>query len=265
MALAFPNIDPVALDLGVIQIRWYGLAYLAAFVIGWLLMRKLSASDKKPIATKAIDDLVIWVTLGVILGGRLGYILFYNIGVVFYDPLAIFKIWQGGMSFHGGLIGVILASWFFCKKHDVPFLKLMDLLAIVAPIGLFFGRIANFINGELFGRMTNHSWGMIFPNGGPYPRHPSQLYEAFLEGILLFAIIISARFIWKDRLAYGSLSGLFLFFYGLFRFTVEFFREPDGYIMIFSRGQFYSLPMILFGAAMVYITFLRKSKNAISD
>jgi len=215
--LTYPNIDPVALDLGVIKVHWYGLMYLLGFAGVYFLGQYRAKQPYSVIKPEAIEDLVYFGALGVIIGGRFGYILFYNFGLFLDDPLILFKIWQGGMSFHGGMLGVFVAMWFFAKKQHCSMLQLTDLLSPLAPIGLGLGRIGNFINGELWGRVTDVSWGMVFPNGGNLPRHPSQLYEAFLEGLVLFVILwVYTR---KQRPMMAA-TGLVLFLYGTFRFLV---------------------------------------------
>ncbi len=255
--IPFPDISPIAFSLGPLQIRWYALAYLAGFVLGWQYALKLVRHDpgRRPNA-EDIDEILPWLVLGVILGGRLGYVLFYNLEYYLENPLHIPFVWEGGMSFHGGFLGVVVAIMAYARRHKFQVLALSDVISSVVPIGLFFGRIANFINGELFGRVTEVSWGVVFPQGGSLPRHPSQLYEAFLEGICLFiALFIAGRYP-GVRQRPGTLSGIFLVGYGLSRFIVEFFREPDaqiGYLLgVFSMGQLLSFPMILLGVGIVY-------------
>lgn len=264
MALTFPDIDPVALALGPLEIRWYALAYLAGFLLGWayaLYLARLPDNGKNPgssaIDKSALDDFMPWAILGVILGGRLGYALFYQPSLYLHDPLEALKLWHGGMSFHGGMLGLLVAmvSYAFAKK--LPLLRLTDIVCCAAPIGLFFGRIANFINGELFGRTAeNVPWAMVFPRGGDLPRHPSQLYESALEGSLLFIILfILARYT-NVRNKPGFLSGLFLTGYGAARMFAEQFREPDiqiGFIAgHYTMGQILCLPMILLGTALLF-------------
>lgn len=249
----FPNIDPVALSLGPVQIHWYALAYLTGFLGGWayavwLLKRYGKASAFKP---EMFEDLLTWIIVGVILGGRLGYVLFYNPVLYLHNPADIFKLWQGGMSFHGGFAGVLIAVAFWARRHKLGFLAVTDVAAAVTPIGIFFGRIANFVNGELFGRVTDSPLGIIFPHGGPLPRHPSQLYEAFLEGFLLLVVLyILARR--KDAWQHeGLLSGTFLIGYASSRIVVECFREPDaqiGYLFgNLTMGQLLSVPLLVAG------------------
>jgi phosphatidylglycerol---prolipoprotein diacylglyceryl transferase len=260
-ALAFPIIDPVAIELGPIVIRWYALAYIAGLLLGWrfciLLIRR------PPLFTTAekLDDLLLYATLGVILGGRLGYVLFYKPAFFAANPLEIFMVWHGGMSFHGGFLGVVIASYIFARRQGIAPLLLADLLAAAAPIGLFFGRIANFINGELFGRASDVPWAMVFPHGGPLPRHPSQLYEAGLEGLALFVIVAIAALVTQARHRPGLILGLFLIGYGCARGAVELFREPDAHLgFIFgpiTMGQILSAPMIVVGV-IILIAALRR-------
>ena len=261
--LEFPNINPVALDLGVIKIRWYALSYIAGILLSWFLILKIIKIKKIDLNSKGISDLVSNCMIGIIIGGRLGYVFFYNPEYYSNNLLEIFKIWNGGMSFHGGFIGVIFAVIYSSKLFKIPILTFADLIAIVAPVGLFFGRLANFINGELFGRTTNHSFGIIFPNGGDVPRHPSQLYEAFFEGIVLFIILWVMMHLFDLLKKPGIITSLFIFLYGLFRFFIEFFREPDQHIGLlyfeFSMGQILSFPMILIGLYFSII-FYNKSK-----
>jgi phosphatidylglycerol:prolipoprotein diacylglycerol transferase len=251
--LTFPHIDPIAFSIGPLQVHWYALAYLTGFIGGWLYAAKMIKrwGGPSPLSPEIPEDVLTWVIAGIILGGRLVYVLVYNPILYFHNPLDAFKIWQGGMSFHGGLLGTLTAIWLYGRKHKLPFLALTDMAAMVAPIGLFFGRLANFVNGELFGRVTTLPWGIIFPNGGPLPRHPSQLYEALLEGVALgLVLFVLARR--KSAWAYhGLLSGAFLIGYALCRITVEFFREPDAQIGFLpggiTMGQLLSLPMIAVG------------------
>ena len=261
--LEFPNINPVAVDLGIIKIRWYALSYIVGILLSWFLILKIIKIKKIDLNSKEISDLVSNCMIGIIIGGRLGYVFFYNPEYYSNNLLEIFKIWNGGMSFHGGFIGVIFAVIYSSQLFKIPILTFADLIAIVAPVGLFFGRLANFINGELFGRTTNHSFGIIFPNGGDVPRHPSQLYEAFFEGIVLFIILWVMMYIFDLLKKPGLISSLFIFLYGLFRFFIEFFREPDQHIGLlyfeFSMGQILSFPMILIGLYFSII-FYNKGK-----
>ena len=251
MIFLHPSIDPVIFSLGNIEIRWYGLAYVAAFLIGIQLMKRFNNKIQDNIKNKIIDDFFIWSIIGVIVGGRLGYVIFYQTLIFLNDPLYIFYIWQGGMSFHGGLIGIIISTYFFSKIKNISFFYLSDLITLVAPIGLFFGRIANFINVELIGKVTTFPIAVIYPTIDNLPRHPSQLYEAFFEGLILFIILYLFFLKFYNKEMIGKLSGLFLLFYGLFRFLVEFIREPDVNLGLFfnflSMGQLLSLPLLLFG------------------
>lgn len=251
LTLTFPSINPILVQIGPFAIRWYALAYILGILLGWYIVTYLNRKPPHWFSPKALEDMVTYVTLGIILGGRLGYILFYNLDYYLYSPLEILKIWQGGMSFHGGLIGVIIAALLLARKHHLSFLAFTDAFSVVAPIGLGLGRIANFINGELYGRPTSHYLGMVFPYGGPLPRHPSQLYEAFLEGVLLFILLLSCALFTHARHALGRLSGIFLMGYALSRFIVEYFREPDpqiGFIWnLFTMGQLLSVPMFFIG------------------
>ena len=260
--MPFPEFDPILIQIGPFAIRWYALAYVAGILIGWRYAVMLSKRDhlwapgKSPANPAQIDDLILWVTLGIILGGRLGYILFYAPATIWTDPLQVFQVWQGGMSFHGGALGVAIAVAAFARSNGIDLLRLGDLVAACVPIGLFFGRIANFINGELWGRPTELPWGVIFPGAGPYPRHPSQLYEALLEGIVLFIIlrIATHRAHWLERR--GAVAGLFLVGYAAFRTLVEQVREPDAFLPDFplglTMGMMLSLPMLLGGAFLIW-------------
>ena len=255
--LTFPQINPVALSLGPIKIHWYGLMYLIGFAAVWFIGQKRAEQPWSPIKPEAIEDLVTYGAMGVILGGRIGYILFYNFGEFLTNPIILFKIWQGGMSFHGGMLGVFIAMWFFGKKQGCTLLQLTDVIAPLAPIGLGAGRIGNFINSELWGRVSDVPWAMIFPNGGLIARHPSQLYEAFLEGFILF--IILWVYSGKSR-PVGAITGLSLFFYGCFRFFVEFFRMPDAHLGFLAlnwvtMGQILSLPMIIIGYLLFHYAY----------
>lgn len=256
MSLTFPNIDPVAVHLGSFGIRWYSLAYMAGIILGWQVIA--SENKSRPLTNlskAALDDIIMWAVIGIVLGGRLGYVFFYKPEHYLHNPVEILRVWEGGMSFHGGLIGTITAFFLFCRKYKIKFLRLMDLIACAAPIGLFFGRIANFINGELFGRVTDADVGMIFPTGGPLPRHPSQLYEATLEGLLIFIIMMVLLKKTDARDKEGKLSGIFLILYGMARIICEYFREPDSFLGFIyegtTMGQLLSLPMILIGIILV--------------
>jgi len=255
LAIPFPAIDPVLVELGPVVIRWYSLAYIFGLLLGWRLMRRLSRRVEKIVTIDDTDDFLMWATFGVILGGRLGYVLFYRFEYYLNDPMGIFAVWQGGMSFHGGFAGVVIATLLFCRRRKIPLLVFSDILACVSPIGLFFGRLANFINGELFGRITDVPWAMVFPRGGPDPRHPSQLYEAALEGLLLFIVLMTLSRLRFVRRHPGILSGIFILGYALSRATVELFREPDAHLGFLSAGatmgQWLSMPMILFGVGLI--------------
>jgi phosphatidylglycerol:prolipoprotein diacylglycerol transferase len=252
LLIDYPRIDPVLFEIGPFAIRWYALAYIAGLILGWRYCIWLASKPPLALARELFDDFLVWAIVGVLVGGRLGYVLFYKPLFYLENPLQIPMIWEGGMSFHGGMIGVILALYFYTRARRVPFFPLMDVVAVAGPIGLFFGRLANFINGELYGRATDVSWAMIFPNDfDQLPRHPSQLYEAALEGIVLFlAMHIAARYT-DARLKYGWLCGLFLIGYSIARILVEFVREPDaqlGYLAgIVTMGQLLCVPMILLG------------------
>ena len=260
--LEFPNINPVAIDLGVIQIRWYAISYIAGILFSWGLILNIIKFKNLKIDNKVISELISNSMIGIIIGGRLGYVIFYNPDYYLNNLLEIFKLWNGGMSFHGGFIGVVFAVIYSSKKSKTAILILADLIAIAAPIGIFFGRLANFINGELYGRITNHSFGMIFPNAGNSPRHPSQLYEAFFEGFLLFIIMLLFIKFTNILNKKGLITALFLSCYGSFRFMIEFFREPDANIGLlyfnFSMGQLLSLPMIIVG--LYFIIFIARKK-----
>jgi phosphatidylglycerol:prolipoprotein diacylglycerol transferase len=260
--LEFPNINPVAIDLGIIQIRWYAISYIAGILFSWSLILNIIKFKNLKIDNKVISELISNSMIGIIIGGRLGYVIFYNPDYYLNNLLEIFKLWNGGMSFHGGFIGVVFAVIYSSRISKTAILILADLIAIVAPIGIFFGRLANFINGELYGRITNHSFGMIFPNAGNSPRHPSQLYEAFFEGFLLFIIMLLFIKFTNILNKKGLITALFLSCYGSFRFMIEFFREPDANIGLlyfnFSMGQLLSLPMIIVG--LYFIIFIARKK-----
>lgn len=254
--ILYPEIDPVALALGPLKIRWYGIAYVTGILLGWWVCHQLIMKKKLHFSAKDFGDFIPWVTLGIVAGGRLGYVLFYNLAHYLDHPGDILQIWKPGMSFHGGLLGVVIVTTLFCLKRKLRIIDLMDVAAVGAPIGIFFGRIANFINAELVGRPTDAPWGMIFPGAGPIPRHPSQLYEAFSEGILLFSLQCLLVFmIPRDRRQPGLLGGTFLMGYALSRIVVEFFREPDqqiGYLFnVFTMGQLLTLPLFLCGIGMI--------------
>ncbi|HDM32522.1 MAG TPA: prolipoprotein diacylglyceryl transferase [Deltaproteobacteria bacterium] len=250
--MVYPHINPVLVHVGPFQIRWYGLMYVVGFVLAYVIMVHTARRRRYGLDREDIEDLLTYCIIGLILGARLGYCLVYNTPYYWNHPLEIVAVWEGGMSFHGGLVGVLLAGWVFSVKRDKSFWMLADLGSMAAPLGLFFGRVGNFINGELYGRVTHMPWGMIFPGAGPYPRHPSQLYEAFFEGIVLFLIVYR---IGKRRLPHGVTFGCFLMAYGTIRFFLEFFREPDsqlGFIMgLFTMGQLLCSIMIIFGVVLL--------------
>lgn len=254
--LTYPSINPIALQIGPITIHWYGLMYLFGFMIAWIL-GVIRAKKNSKWNNQLVTDLIFYSAVGVLIGGRLGYILFYDFHDFIRNPLIVFKIWEGGMSFHGGLLGVIGAVILYCHNFNKHFLTVTDFIAPLVPIGLGFGRIGNFINQELWGRVTDAPWGMVFPLAGPLPRHPSMLYEAFLEGLVLFIII----WIYSAKARpQAAVTGLFLSLYGSFRFFIEFFRQPDpqlGYIAFgwLTMGQLLSLPMILGGGFIIYYAY----------
>ncbi len=272
-ALVFPDIDPVAIQLGPLAVRWYGLAYLAGIIIGWRYARRLVQDERlwgarpAPMRAADIDDFLIWLVIGIVVGGRVGYALFYQPGYYLDDPLSVLRLWEGGMAFHGGLLGTILAMAIFALRRGIPMLSLFDVAAASVTFGLFFGRIANFINGELWGRVTDQPWGVVFCNAsieaasggicpaGLAPRHPSQLYEAALEGLLLFVVlrILTHRF--QSLARPGLTGGAFVAGYGIARIVVEFFREPDPQLGTFAgfltMGMILSIPMILVGLGFV--------------
>ena len=256
------NIDPVFIDIGLFQIRWYSIAYIFGIILGWLyaikIIKELTIKHNFTLITpKVFDDLIIYLILGIVLGGRLGYIIFYNYEYYIQNPFEILQIWNGGMSFHGGLIGVIIATIIFSRIKKINFLNLTDIIACVAPIGLLLGRIANFINGELFGKVSTLPWAVIFPEGGNVSRHPSQIYEAILEGIILFILINFLALRKQLLLKTGYISGLFLIFYSVLRIFSEIFREPDkhlGYFLnYFSMGALLSFATFLIGFLIIFV------------
>lgn len=259
--LIHPNFDPIALAIGPLAIRWYGLMYLAAFAAFWFLGTRRISAGAAPITREQFDDMLFFGILGVIAGGRLGYVIFYKPAYYLAHPLEIFAIWQGGMSFHGGFLGVLVAMWWFSRKSSRHWLSVMDFVAPLVPLGLAAGRLGNFINAELWGRVTDVSWGMIFRNGGPLPRHPSQLYEMMAEGLLLFVLLWFYSAKPRPR---GAVSGLFLIGYGFGRFACEFTREPDDFLGLLalgmSMGQWLSAPMIAAGLAMVAWAYRKDAK-----
>ena len=259
------NFDPIFINFGFFEIKWYSLSYIFGILIGWWLGKKILIlkinNNSKHIDESNFDDLISYIIVSIILGGRIGYIIFYNLNYYLLNPIEIFKIWQGGMSFHGALLGVILATYIFAKRRSAEPLFYLDIVAAVAPIGIFFGRIANFINAELYGNPTNVFWSVIFPTIDEIPRHPSQIYEALLEGLILFFIML--LLIKKNYLLRpGLISALFLVFYSLFRFIVEFYRVPDeqlGFIFLnLTMGQMISIIFFSFG---LYLFFIKKNEN----
>jgi phosphatidylglycerol:prolipoprotein diacylglycerol transferase len=263
--IKYPAFDPVAFTLGPLNIRWYGLMYILGFVAAWLLARSRALKAGSGWTVEQVDDLVTYSVFGVILGGRLGYTLFYETSYFLNNPLDIFKIWNGGMSFHGGLLGVIIAIWLFARHTGKSLFEVGDFTAPLVAPGLLAGRLGNFINGELWGRHTSAEWGMVFPGAGPLPRHPSQLYEAALEGVALFIILWLFSAKPRPRMA---VSGMFLLLYGSFRFFVEFFREPDlhlGYLAFgwVTMGQILCLPMILGGLVLVGFAMKNEKQAAL--
>lgn len=252
LALPFPAIDPVIVAIGPFAVRWYALSYIIGLILGWQMAMWLARKPESRITPEQVDGFLVWATIGVVLGGRLGYVIFYNPGFYWQHPLEILSVWKGGMSFHGGMLGVILAMVLYAKRQAISLFGFADIVACVAPLGLFFGRLANFINGELWGRVApDVPWAMVFPGGGPEPRHPSQLYQAVLEGLVLFVLLNLVR--WKSEAGNrpGALAGLFLVGYGCARIIGELFRQPDeqlGYLVLgTTMGQWLSLPMVLLG------------------
>jgi phosphatidylglycerol---prolipoprotein diacylglyceryl transferase len=266
LLIPFPNIHPEIFSigpfhldgwtLGPFAIRWYALAYIAGLIIGWRYCMALAKRPPQIAKAQDIDDFLVWATIGVVLGGRIGYVLFYDLPRYLAEPAEIIKLWHGGMSFHGGALGVCVAIFLFCRQRKIALLGFADIIACAVPIGLFFGRIANFINGELWGRPTDVDWAMIFPGDPDHlPRHPSQLYEAFLEGIVLFLVLWALQRFVGARRRQGLLTGVFLAGYGLARITVEFFRQPDAQLgFLFAgatMGQLLSIPLVVIGVWLV--------------
>jgi len=259
------GLDPVALDLGFFTIKWYSLAYLTGILVGYWYLIRLLREPGAPMARRHADDMIFYATLGIIIGGRLGYIIFYQPSIL-ANPLDVLKLWQGGMSLHGGTIGVLVAIWWMSRKEQLSFLRVCDYVACVVPFGLFFGRLANFVNGELWGKVTDVPWAIVFPDGGALPRHPSQLYEAALEGPLLFAVL--AWFFWRTDARYhpGKLFGLAAIGYGAARFFVEYYREADAQLMEFAArtglhmGQWLTIPLLVGGLYLVVTSKGRRTR-----
>lgn len=265
--LQFPVIDPIIISIGPVALRWYGMMYLVAFIAAMFLANKAADKSNGEWTREQVSDLLFYGFLGVVLGGRIGYVLFYQFDYFLAEPLYLFKIWTGGMSFHGGLLGVITAVYIFAKKTNKSFLAVGDFVVPLVPIGLGMGRLGNFINAELWGRQTDVPWAMVFPTDAlQVPRHPSQLYEFFLEGVVLFIILY---FVTRKPRSLGLASGTFLIGYGVFRSIIEFFREPDAHLGLYfsfiSKGQILSVPMILAGILIIYIGYLSQEKLAISN
>ena len=274
-AIAFPDLglSPIIFEIGAFKLRWYSIAYLAGIVVGYFYLLRMLKAPGAPMAKRHAEEMVTVAALGVILGGRLGYVLFYKPATYFADPIEILKLWDGGMSFHGGVIGTSLGILYLARKEKLPWLRIHDYVACCVPFGLGFGRLANFVNQELWGAQTNVAWAVRFEEIGPLgqlvlgpPRHPTQIYEALLEGVVLFAIL--AWMFWKTKARYepGKLVGAFVFFYGLFRFGIEFVREPDPHLTQFARdsglhmGQWLSLPMILLGLYLMATAARRRQR-----
>jgi phosphatidylglycerol:prolipoprotein diacylglycerol transferase len=255
LAIPFPAIDPVAIAIGPFVVRWYALAYIAGLLLGWRYCLILAGRPPRLVERRDIDDFLVWATLGVVLGGRIGYVLFYQLGYYLQHPIEALYLWHGGMSFHGGALGVTIAILLFTRRRQLPVLAFSDIIAEAIPIGLFFGRIANFINGELFGRETDVPWAMAFPNGGPVPRHPSQLYEAVCEGLLLFLLLLFAEHRGARRRP-GIVTGLFLIGYAVARMSGELFRQPDAQLgfLVFgtTMGQLLSIPVLIAGILFIW-------------
>ncbi len=254
-AIPFPAIDPVAVAIGPFVVRWYALAYIVGLLLGWRYCLVLADRPPRLVERRDIDDFLVWATLGVVFGGRIGYVLFYQPGYYLQHPIEALYLWHGGMSFHGGALGVTLAILLFTRARRLPVLAFSDVIAEAIPIGLFFGRIANFINGELFGRETDIPWAMVFPNGGPVPRHPSQLYEAVCEGLLLFLVLLLAEHRGARRRP-GIVTGLFLIGYAVARMSGELFRQPDAQLgfLVFgtTMGQLLSIPVLIAGFILIW-------------
>ena len=264
--LLYPGFDPVMLRFGPFAIRWYALAYILGLVVGWRLLRRLVGQAPRVASREQVDDFLSWATLGVVLGGRLGYVLFYQPAAYLAHPLGILEVWHGGMSFHGGMLGVVIATVWFARRARLDLLGFADRLAVCAPIGLGFGRIANFINGELWGRAAPEwlPWAMIFPQAGPEPRHPSQIYQALLEGLVLFLVLFLLSRRPAIRARFGLLSGVFLAGYAIARLFGELFREPDAFLGFLAggltMGQLLSLPMLIVGGFLIFQSLRQKPR-----
>jgi len=261
--MQFPEIKPYIFKIGTLEVRWYGLMYILGFLAAYLIAVSDAKRKKLPLTKDDIADLIFAMAVGLIVGARIGYALFYNVSYYFANPFRVFAVWEGGMSFHGGLIGVVIAALYYSRKKKIGFFQIADLITPAAPIGLGLGRLGNFINGELYGRVTDVAWGVVFPTGGPLPRHPSQLYEAILEGPVLFFILWLVR---RSKAPTGVVLWVFLALYGLFRPIVEFFREPDqqlGFLFgSFTMGQLLSIPLFLIGTTMIVVSYKRGSKTS---
>ncbi|MBE6452049.1 MAG: prolipoprotein diacylglyceryl transferase [Alphaproteobacteria bacterium] len=256
IGFAYPEISPIMFSIGPVAVRWYSMAYLIGIVVGWWLINRNVRLNNLVISKAQVEDLIFYLTLGIIIGGRLGYAMFYGGAEMWVRPWRILELWKGGMSFHGGVVGVVVAIWLFSKKIKYNFLALTDLVVLYAPIGIFLGRVANFINDELWGRVTNVSWAVRFPSGGYLPRHPSQIYEGIMEGVLMFIIL---NILWKIpsvRKKHGIVSSLFVMMYGIFRILLEQYREPDAQLGYFfggiTMGQMLSLPLIITGLLILF-------------
>jgi phosphatidylglycerol---prolipoprotein diacylglyceryl transferase len=263
-ALTFPQIDPIIFAVGPFAVRWYGLAYVAGFIVAIVIVARLNRRWEVGLSEDDLFSMFLYGSLGLVIGARVGYMLFYALPQLLSDPLSLFRTTEGGMSFHGGLAGIIIAGYLLSRRIGVPLLRLADLVAVGAPAGIFFGRLANFVNGELWGRVTEAPWGMVFPGAGPLPRHPSQLYEAFLEGVVLFVVMLVLA---RRKRPDGEMLGWLLTLYGIFRFLVEFVREPDAHLGAilgpFSMGQLLTLPVFAAGAWLLWRA--RASSEAASE
>ena len=269
--MPFPNIDPVAFNLGPLPIHWYGIAYVFGIMLGWYYARTLSLADrlwpheKSPVTPVHLDDFIVWAAAGIVLGGRIGYILFYDMAAVVENPIRALQIWNGGMSFHGGLIGIMIAVAIFTRSKGGNILSSFDLLSACAPIGIFLVRCANFINGELYGRVTDLPWGVVFPNGGPEPRHPSQLYEGLLEGVIMFIILRLVTHVFYGLRRPGLAAGVFGVWYAISRILLEFVRIPDaqlGYLFFgwVTMGQILSIPVLVIGLGLIVYAMTRRRR-----